>query len=216
MTDREKKNQIADILLDFYDEYDSNVINRPMIPNIYAGKILDSLQKEPIIDDLEEVAMQYRTDEFPSLRNGCKHIPVDAFKAGTQWQKQQDKQPINDDLEEAAKNHAVERYRTTRDRELAEKCKWSFKAGAQWQKKQDQSTIELAEDHAMFAGMEKMKEQMMTKSIEAVVSQVPCSNEIILYNPSSVDKYNLPQEMNKLGLNKGDKVKLIIIKQEKK
>ena len=40
----------------------------------------------------------------------------------------------NDDLEEAAKNHAAERYRTTRDRELAEKCKWSFKAGAEWSK----------------------------------------------------------------------------------
>jgi hypothetical protein len=32
---------------------------------------------------------------------------------------------------------------------------------ANWQKQQDQSTIELAEDHAMFAGMEKMKEEMM-------------------------------------------------------
>jgi hypothetical protein len=85
---------------------------------------------------------------------------------------------------------------------------------AKWQKQQDQSAIELAEDHAIFAGMEKMKKQMMTKSIEAVVSQVPCSNEIILYNPSSVDKYYLPQEMNKLGLNKGDKVKLIIIKED--
>ena len=41
---------------------------------------------------------------------------------------------VNDDLEEAAKNHAAERYRVTRDRELAEKCKWSFKAGAKWQK----------------------------------------------------------------------------------
>ena len=48
MTDKEKKNQIADILLDFYDEYDSNVINRPMIPNIYAGKILDSLKEKPV------------------------------------------------------------------------------------------------------------------------------------------------------------------------
>ena len=35
------------------------------------------------------------------------------------------------------------------------------KLGAKWQKEQDQSTIELAEDHAMFAGMEKMKEEMM-------------------------------------------------------
>lgn len=45
------------------------------------------------------------------------------------------KNPVNEDLEEAAKNHAAERYRTTRDRELAEKCKWSFKAGAEWYKK---------------------------------------------------------------------------------
>ena len=38
-------------------------------------------------------------------------------------------------MKEAAKNHAVERYRTTRNRELAEKCKWSFKTDAEWQKK---------------------------------------------------------------------------------
>lgn len=42
---------------------------------------------------------------------------------------------VSNDLEEAAKNHAAERFRVTRDRELAEKCKWSFKAGAEWSKK---------------------------------------------------------------------------------
>jgi len=36
---------------------------------------------------------------------------------------------------------------------------------AKWQKKQDQSIIELAEDHAMLAGMEKMKEEMMEKAV---------------------------------------------------
>ena len=40
--------------------------------------------------------------------------------------------PVSEDLEEAANNHAAERYRVTRDRELAEKCKWSFKAGSEW------------------------------------------------------------------------------------
>ena len=48
--------------------------------------------------------------------------------------KEVQEESVNDDLEEAAKNHAAERYRVTRDRELAEKCKWSFKAGAKWQK----------------------------------------------------------------------------------
>ena len=33
MTDKEK-DKIVDILLDFYDEYQSNEINRPMIPSI--------------------------------------------------------------------------------------------------------------------------------------------------------------------------------------
>ena len=45
-------------------------------------------------------------------------------------------EPVSEDLEEAAKEHAVERFRTTRDEFLAEKCKWSFKAGAWWQKQQ--------------------------------------------------------------------------------
>lgn len=137
-------------------------------------------------------------------------------------------EPVSEELEEIAWNHADKKCHLdiavfTPDEVKKERGKMQFTwqdlydavmFGANWQKEQDQSTIELAEDHAMLAGMEKMKEEMMTKSIEAVVSQVPCSNEIILYNPSSVDRYYLPQEMNKLGLNKGDKVKLIIIKDD--
>ena len=51
--------------------------------------ILDTMQEEPVSDELEKVAIKYGTDEFPSLCNGCKHIPVDAFKAGAKWQKEQ-------------------------------------------------------------------------------------------------------------------------------
>ena len=122
-------------------------------------------------------------------------------------------EPVSEELEEAADN-ALSNVLNTHEIVNVRSCLEMFRFGAKWQREQDQSTIELAEEHAMLAGMEKMKEQMMTKSIEAVVSQVPCSNEIILYNPSSVDKYYLPQEMNKLGLNKGDKVKLVIIKED--
>ena len=50
-------------------------------------QIIDSLQEEPVSEELDEAAMQYGTDEFPSLCNGCKHVPIDAFKAGAQWQK---------------------------------------------------------------------------------------------------------------------------------
>lgn len=105
-------------------------------------------------------------------------------------------EPVSEDLEEAAKQYGDELDNVlvvsiNDDNSIGEYATQAFKAGAKWQ-----------------------KEQMMAKSIYAVVSQVPCSNEIILYNPSSVDRYYLPQEMNKLGLNKGDKVKLVIIKED--
>ncbi len=65
-----------------------------------------------------------------------------------------------------------------------------------------------------IAGVEWKEQQMTAKAVDAVVSQVPCANEIILRNPESVHWSYLPQEMNKLGLNKGDKVKLIIVKED--
>lgn len=45
MTNKEK---IIDILLEFYEEYQGNIPNRPMIPSIYASKIIDSLQEESV------------------------------------------------------------------------------------------------------------------------------------------------------------------------
>lgn len=47
-----------------------------------------------------------------------------------------------------------------------------FIAGAQWQKEQDQSTIELAEDHAMLAGMEKMKQEIIDKAMVWLTSNM--------------------------------------------
>ena len=116
-------------------------------------------------------------------------------------------EPVSEELDEAAKNHAVERYRATRDMVLAEKCKWSFKEGAEWQKKQDQSTIELAEDHAMLAGMEKMKEEMMAKAVEVTVhidaGNYPYIPQIELYD------YDKDVPLAK----EGDKYKVVLIKE---
>lgn len=73
-------------------------------------------------------------------------------------------EPVSDDLEECTREIILESANFNKSwyahPELA------FKAGAKWQKKQDKSIIELAEDHAMFAGMEKMKEKMMEKNIK--------------------------------------------------
>ena len=95
------------------------------------------------------------------------------------------KEPASEDLEQAA-----EQAEQREGNLINGRFKAGFKSGAQWQ-----------------------KEQMMKDAVEAVVSQVPCANEIIFRNPASVSYWYLPSEMNRLGINKGDKVKVIIIKE---
>ena len=67
---------------------------------------------------------------------------------------------------------------------------------AEWQKKKDQETIELAEDHAMLAGMNKMKEEMMKDAVDGE------------YWDGSIYLDNRPTEYKD-----GDKVKIIIVKE---
>lgn len=69
-------------------------------------------------------------------------------------------EPVSKDLKKAA-NNALEGLLDKYDLVGTGSCLEMFKLGAKWQKEQDQYTIELAEDHAMLAGMEKMKEEMM-------------------------------------------------------
>lgn len=116
------------------------------------------------------------------------------------------KEPVSETLEKAATKYAQDKY-------MPVQTSQAFKSGAEWQKQQDQSTIELAEDHAMFAGMEKMKEEMMAKAIDGVVHhfekyKVAC----VYYNdPTGVPMayFTSPE-----GLSVGDKVKVIVIKKK--
>ena len=73
---------------------------------------------------------------------------------------------------------------------------------ANWQKQQDQSTIELAEDHAMLAGMEKMREEMMSKAIDTTIKQ-GCTEVGIVIKGLDKTKFSF-----------GDKVKVIVIKED--
>ena len=79
---------------------------------------------------------------------------------------------------------------------------------ANWQKEQDKETIELAEDHAMFAGMEKMKEQMMAKAVDVTAhidaGGYPYIPQMELYD------YDKDVPLAK----EGDKYKVILIKEE--
>ena len=145
MTDKEKKNKIADIILDFYDEYHSNEINRPMIPSIYAGKILDSMQEEPVSEDLEKAAwLYYDKNRLPIPPDWDLHKEfIDFFKAGVRWKEQNDsnlsKVLERDNLDEMAEEYSsctyLEEVLGEGDREvLKTRLKNTFKAGANWQK----------------------------------------------------------------------------------
>ena len=82
-------------------------------------------------------------------------------------------EPVSEDLSKAAIDAADDDMQgrqimesSHEDRMLYSRIfRRGFKAGAEWQKAKDQETIELAEDHAMLAGMEKMKEQMMKDAV---------------------------------------------------
>ena len=74
-----------------------------------------------------------------------------------------------------------------------------FYRGSKWQEKQDQSTIKLAEDHAILAGMEKMKKQIMAIAVDGIAR--PYDNEIWCI----LDSFNLKD---------GDEVKVIVIKKK--
>lgn len=79
------------------------------------------------------------------------------------------KKIVDSNLDEAAEQCAEQL-----DKEAEYQDEWinqaylvdAFKCGAKWQKEQDQSTIELAEDHAYFAGSENTREKLIEKACE--------------------------------------------------
>ena len=94
-----------------------------------------------------------------SMECNCKN---EAYNEVLSYINSLEEEPVSNDLEEAAHSY-VDTTIEWFDSEGNPCCYPAFIAGAQWQKQQDQLTIELAEDHAMLAGMEKMKEEMIDK-----------------------------------------------------
>ena len=80
-----------------------------------------------------------------------------------------------DDLEGAAEQYGKEDTILPdyyNDGDIPDYERWTadaFKAGAEWQKAQDQQTIELAEEHALLAGMIQERERMMKDAIDATI-----------------------------------------------
>lgn len=107
---------------------------------------------------------------------------------------------LNEDL-----NFALDKYIGDLDEELHKRgCTYEF----DW----DDITETIREAGNYFAKWQK--EQMMKEAVEAIISQCPGSNEIIFHNPSTVHSWEFPWNFSAKGLNKGDKVRIIIVKED--
>ena len=95
---------------------------------------------------------------------------------------------------------------------FCEYAKKRFIAGAKWQAEKDKDTIELAEDHAYLAGAVNEREQMMKEAVEKTVGQ----EETIIAGHPVWGKMIALTEVDLKGFEYGDKVKLIIIKDDGK
>lgn len=152
MTDKEKLDAIRAEILRLVDVrgYD-----REMANDLLA--FMDSLPNEPAEIDFEQELYNYfgQVKDFTLGMRIAKRF----YDMGKNSQ-----EPVSEDLEEAAYKFVMDNFGNPKEPlyKFEQRC---FKAGAKWQKEQDQSTIELAEDHAMLAGMEKMKEKMMKSAV---------------------------------------------------
>lgn len=166
---------------------------------------IKALQEEPVSEDLEEeITKCYKSrNDLMMTRKQFGEI-IHRF---TEWQKEQmhGEEPVSEELENAAFDYADACKYYGTEKLL---CVEHFKGGAKWQEKQDQETIELAEDHAMLAGIKKMKEQMMAKAVDVEV-------KVDAGGYPYIPQMELYDYDNDVPLAKeGDKYKVILIKEE--
>ena len=183
--------------------------------------IIDPLQEEPVSEDLEEAAIDY--DSYRPALYGeddegdyVEYIEVrkDAFIAGANWQKEQfEKNRLTHCDAQTEEEAEIERDFVMSIIEKEHRQPTfddAIKYGMRLKEKEMQSTIELAEDHAMLAGMEKMKDEMMAKAVDGVVAFDYYGDDDKTYGLIAHDSFCLED----FGLKDTDKVKMILIKED--
>ena len=164
------------------DEYHKFIINEyhkeePTIPDIVDEHFHEMLGEEHVSEDLEEASKEwlrpqldksyanYGEVKMMELTHFDGYAMLDAIEFGAEWQKTKDEsttKDLGDYINELSKQFPEVSF--------AKLSRVAVRV-AKWQKQQDQSTIELAEDHAYFAGRTKT----MDETKEALLSEVlPC------------------------------------------
>lgn len=119
------------------------------------------------------------------------------------------KEPASEDLEEEIENYIKDslaiKFPTTDKEQIKADIRYIAHHFAEWQKQKDQETIELAEDHAMLAGMNKMKEEMMENAVYGYVAlchDYPYRRSLVAIADGLIN------------FEYAEKVKIIIVKEE--
>lgn len=127
----------------------------------------------------------------------------------------QQEQP-SDDLEEAAEEYRRESYRKSIvpniDGPMPEyggNIKDSFKAGAEWQYQKDRREFAKIKAKTWCEGFDAHKEQMLKDAVEGEIAH-DRGVDYLDYNIAKLDEYIFSR------FKAGDKVKIIIIKEDKK
>lgn len=121
-----------------------------------------------------------------------------------------------DDLEEAAIKYqesvpvdtTIHYCGADEDVYFANRIVETFIAGAKWKEKQDQETIELAEDHAYLAGAVNEREKMLKEAVKGEIfddyDKDTCEHHLTILS-------TVPS-----GYKDGDKIRIIIVKEDEK
>lgn len=147
----------------------------------------------PSRDQVDELEKAAKENAKAIKTHWIKAICIENFISGANWQKEQ----LRDLCYQCEKNGETIYYK-------------GMTYAAKQMEKEYKKTIELAEDHAMLAGMVKQEEEMKEKALEVTVypddDGYPCIPEIVLFD---FDK-------NQSTAKEGDKVKVYIFRDNKK
>ena len=159
--------------------------------------------EEPASEDLDFLVISL--EETIGTSPHSREVIKEHLQKAAEWGRNhiEDKsEMVSEDLEEAANQHSKQVFHGL----LVEDNITAFKAGAEWKEQKDQETIELAEDHAMLAGMNRMKEEMMKDAVEAFVN--------IYENTDDSNYVEFVTEQSPYKFKETEKCKIIIVKED--
>lgn len=133
----------------------------------YLLGFIDSLPEEPASDYLDFLVISL--EETIGTSPHSREVIKEHLQKAAEWGRNhiEDKsEMVSEDLDIAATSIIKRLGGMEKDDCVSEHELKIFKAAIDWQKKKDQEVIELAEDHAMLAGMNRVKEEMMKDAVE--------------------------------------------------